>query len=188
VALAAAGASALLAQNASAVTFVSSTGSINAGMANPGVTRVLTDIPVRGRITDLNVSVRISHAYDPDLVLAVRPPGGTYVVLSNGRGGFIQATNNDYGSGATSCSGTQTTFDDAASTAIGAGVAPFNGSFRPEQPLAGVNGSPTLGPWELYLYDTNAVGVGVAAGTVHCATMTVNYAPLKKKKKKKGKR
>jgi hypothetical protein len=184
-ALVAAGASTLLAQNASAVSLVSSTGSVNAGMSNPGVTRVLTDIPVSGRITDLNVSVRISHTYDPDLLIAIRPPGGTYVVLSNSRGGFVQATNDDYGSGAASCSGTQTTFDDSASTPIGAAAAPFNGSFVPEQPLAGVNGSPTLGRWELYLYDTNAIGPGVAAGTLHCATLTVNYTPLKKKKKKK---
>lgn len=177
-------ATAALAPSASALTFVSSTGSVNAGMPNPGGTRIFTDIPVRGKVTDVNVSVRISHQYDPDLLIVLRAPNGAYVTLANARGGFVQATNNDYGSGPASCSGTQTTFDDAATASITTAPAPFNGSVKPDSPLSLANGSSLRGRWETYLYDTNAIGVGVAAGTVHCATTTYQYKPTKKKKKK----
>jgi hypothetical protein len=184
----AAAATAAFAPSAFALTFVTSTGSVNAGMPNPGGTRIFTDIPARGKVTDVNVSVRISHQYDPDLLIVLRAPNGTYVTLANARGGFIQATNNDYGSGSASCSGTQTTFDDAATASITTAPAPFNGSVKPESPLAALNGGNFQGRWETYLYDTNAIGVGTAAGTVHCATTTIQYKPTKKKKKKKGKK
>ena len=175
---------AILAPSAFGLTFVSSTGSVNAGMPNPGGTRIFTNIPARGKVTDVNVSVRISHQYDPDLLIVLRAPNGSYVTLANGRGGTVQATNNDYGSGAPSCSGTQTTFDDAATASIATTPAPFNGSVKPESPLSALNGSSLRGRWETYLYDTNAIGVGSAAGTVHCATTTIQYTPTKKKHKK----
>ena len=178
----------VLAPSAYGLTHVLSTGSVNAGMPNPGGTRIFSDIPLRGKVTDVNVSVRISHQYDPDLLIVLRAPNGTYVTLANSRGGPVQATNNDYGSGAASCSGTQTTFDDAAAASITTSPAPFNGSVRPESPLSALNGASLQGRWETYLYDTNAIGVGTAAGTVHCATTTIQYTPTKKKKKKKGKK
>jgi subtilisin-like proprotein convertase family protein len=178
-------AAALAAPAAHAVTFVSSTGSVNAGMPNPGGTRIFTDVPAKGKVTDVNVSVRISHQYDPDLLLVLRAPNGAYVTLANSRGGTVQATNNDYGSGAASCSGTQTTFDDAAAGSISTAPAPFNGALTPETPLSALNGSSVKGRWETLLYDTNGIGVGTAAGTLHCATLVVEYKPIKKKKKKK---
>jgi hypothetical protein len=156
-------------------------------MPNPGGTRILASIPVRGKVLDVNYSVRISHNHDPDLIIALRAPNGTYVTLANSRGGTVDATNNNYGSGATSCAGTQTTFDDQAGIAFSTAGAPFAGSFIPETPLSALNGSPTLGSWEVYLYDTNAIGIGSPAGTLHCSTLKVDYQPLKKKKKKKKK-
>ena len=180
----AAAATAAFVPGASALTFVTSTGSVNAGMPNPGGTRIFTDIPMRGKVTDVNISVRISHQYDPDLLIVLRAPNGGYVTLANSRGGTVQATNNDYGSGDPSCSGTQTTFDDSAGASITTAPAPFAGSFTPESPLSVLNGASLRGRWETYLYDTNAIGVGTAAGTVHCATTTIQYKPTKKKKKK----
>lgn len=128
-----------------------------------------TDIPIvvsgSGPIADVNVKIRLNHTFDGDLVLSLIAPDGTTVVLSNSRGG----SGDNFGSGANSCAGTPTTFDDSAVTLIGAGVAPFAGSFRPDQLLSILNGRQMNGTWKLRVADVGAADVG----TAFCVTLEI---------------
>jgi len=53
-----------------------------------------------------------------------------------------------------------TTFDDRAAVAIGQGNAPFNGSFRPDAPLAVFKGKNASGVWRLWVDDQVGNGNG----------------------------
>jgi subtilisin family serine protease/subtilisin-like proprotein convertase family protein len=98
-------------------------------------------------IADLNVRLNISHTYDSDLFIELRHPDGTTVVLSNRRGG----SGNNF---------TNTLFDDEASVAIASGAAPFAGSFRPESPLAALDGRSAQGTWRLRVFDAASLDIG----------------------------
>lgn len=93
-----------------------------------------------GLITDLNASIDINHSFDGDRQIELQSPGGTIVVLSDNRGG----NGNNF---------IHTVFDDEAATAIGAGSAPFNGSFRPDGLLSAFDGQDVFGVWTLRIAD-----------------------------------
>jgi subtilisin-like proprotein convertase family protein len=175
----------LFATQAHAALLTATTNSVAITLPNPGGFISPTNVKAQGKVRDVNVSVRIGHDNDPDLILALRSPSGRYVTLANGRGGNVPATNNDYGNGATSCAGTQTSFDDEAATPFALAPAPWPGSFKPEQPLSSLDGTEIKGRWEFYVLDTQAIGVGANPGTLYCMTMVVDFKPTKKKKKKK---
>ena len=94
-----------------------------------------------GNISQVTVSLDITHPFDSDLVVVLVSPSGAQVHLVNneGRSGrnFIN-----------------TTFDDAASVSISAGAAPFTGSFQPETALSAINGTNPNGNWMLIVADT----------------------------------
>lgn len=100
----------------------------------------LISVPCAAMITDVNVQLDITHTYDGDLILTLIAPDGTSILLANQRGG-----------GGDNYSGT--IFDDEAATAIGAGTAPFAGSYQPEAPLSGLDGRGTEGDWTLQIED-----------------------------------
>jgi subtilisin-like proprotein convertase family protein len=134
-------------------------------------------IPLKATITDVNASVRISHAFAADLEIYLASPRGV-ILLSRDNGGV----RDDYGSGAASCSGTPTTFDSRAATPITAGIPPFVGTFAPQESLSvlnGLKGAAASVPWTLEVADDTIQD----AGTLHCWTLTVQYRPPKKKKK-----
>ncbi|MFQ3593931.1 MAG: S8 family serine peptidase, partial [Gemmataceae bacterium] len=91
-------------------------------------------------ISDVDVRVNISHTYASDLYIWLRGPDGTEVLLSAYRGGSGRNYSN-------------TLFDDAGTTAIRNGTAPFSGSFRPEGSLANFNNTSARGTWRLFVYD-----------------------------------
>ena len=76
------------------------------------------------------VSVYSQVEFAEGLTLQLTSPNGTSVLLSQFNGGLGA----NYGAGCSSAS--ETIFDDAALTPIGAGTAPFIGTFQPEQPLS----------------------------------------------------
>ena len=118
-----------------------------------------------GGVQKVTAALRLTHTFDADLDLVLVGPDGTTVDLSSNRGGSGQ----NYG---TSCAA-RTIFDDAAATAISAGVAPFAGTFRPEQPLAafiGKSGSAANGTWRLRIRDE----AGLDTGTLQCWSLTVS--------------
>ena len=93
-----------------------------------------------GPLADVNARVNITHPYDGDLAIMLKSPAGTVVTLSQSRGG----DGDNF---------TATVFDDEAATAIGAGAAPFTGSFRPDQPLSAFDSQTADGTWTMIVVD-----------------------------------
>ena len=108
----------------------------------PDLTTIKSKITVSSdlKIGDLKVRVNAEHAYVADLVITLVSPAGKEFLLLNGRG---RNGKNLVG----------TWFDDQASTPIAAGLAPFTGSFRPEQSLATLMGTSAKGDWTLVVKD-----------------------------------
>jgi subtilisin-like proprotein convertase family protein len=135
------------------------------------------DVPIvisqTGAIADVNVRVRLNHTFDHDLVLELVAPDGTTVSLAANRDTATGGGDN-YGTGNNDCSGTPTIFDDAAATAIGAGTPPFAGTFKPETPLAALNGHSLAGTWKLHITDVEALDTG----TVGCVTLEIARQPF----------
>ncbi|MDO1501936.1 thrombospondin type 3 repeat-containing protein [Winogradskyella maritima] len=93
-------------------------------------------------ITDITVTVDITHTWDSDLLLAlVHPDGQQFIILANGVGG----SDDDF---------TGTVFNDNADTPIGDGDAPFTGLFSPEDPFSTFFGQQSLGTWFFVVVDT----------------------------------
>jgi subtilisin-like proprotein convertase family protein len=113
------------------------------------ITRQTTNFAPAGLVTRVRVFIRLNHSYDGDLILRLRGPDGTVVLLAENLGD----DGDDYGSGPTNCSGAFTVFDDTAPASITSGVPPFAGAFRPEQALTGFNGRPAAGIWTLSIED-----------------------------------
>jgi len=119
---------------------------------------------VASKITvNLNISMPIDSALTVDLVA----PDGTTLRLFSGVGGngsnFIS-----------------TTFDDAATTPIGSGSAPFTGTFRPAGAggLAVFNGKSIDGDWTLRVSNSRLGTVGVLSGWSISATPVIGVRPI----------
>ncbi|MGH9903244.1 MAG: proprotein convertase P-domain-containing protein, partial [Pyrinomonadaceae bacterium] len=136
----------------------------NAGV--PGVAEIPVDVTGTGFVGDVNVRLRLDHTFDGDLEISLVAPDGTAIILSNLRG----VSGDNFGSGTNDCSGAFAVFDDAAATAVGAGGAPFVGAFRPDSPLAALNGKQMNGTWKLRIRDLGAQDVG----TVGCVQLEVS--------------
>jgi subtilisin-like proprotein convertase family protein len=110
-------------------------------------------------VLEVKVTANVTHTFDGDLELSLIAPNGTIVPLSTRRG----SSGDNF---------TSTVFDDAAATAISAGVAPFTGSYRPESPLAAVTGISAAGNWQLKVADRASTDTG----TLDSWTLTLRYA------------
>jgi subtilisin-like proprotein convertase family protein len=82
----------------------------------------------------------IEHTYDHDIRISLKSPAGTTVVVADQVGSF----------GDNFC---KTLLDDAASTPLVNGSAPFTGTFRPSNPLSAFNGQNPNGTWTLKVED-----------------------------------
>jgi subtilisin-like proprotein convertase family protein len=143
-------------------------------------------LPQDGAITGISqVGVRISHTFNSDLSVLLVAPGAHAVPLSVGRGG----NGDGYGTGATSCGGSLVQFSDAFGTPIGTltdtDVNPILGQFKPERPLAGLNGTQARGNWQVLVTD----GASSDDGSLNAVSLTFTYTFLtevkvKVKKKK----
>jgi len=104
-------------------------------------------------IEDVNVTVSLTHTYVQYLTLRLESPGGTVILLSQGRGG----DGDNY---------TRTVFDDEATTAIGdvTATAPFTGLFQPEQPLSALDGENQQGTWKLSIHNASWSQTGTLVG------------------------
>jgi subtilisin-like proprotein convertase family protein len=134
-------------------------------------------LPARATITDVNASVRLDHGFVSDIEIYLASPRGV-ILLSRDNGG----NRDNYGSGATSCAGVPTTFDSNAATPITAGIAPFVGTFAPQESLAalnGVKGAAASVPWTLQIADDTEADTG----TLYCWNLTVQYRIPPKKKR-----
>ena len=95
-------------------------------------------------ITDVNVTVDITHSWNNDLIISIVSPEGTEVELSNRNG---DSDDDDYAN---------TVFDQEASTSIVDGTSPFNGTFIPEGDLSTIYGEMSAGDWTLKIFDAAA--------------------------------
>ena len=98
-------------------------------------------------ITDVNVTINISHTWDADVDVFLISPQGTQIELTTDNG----SNNDNY---------TNTVFDDSGATFIFNGSAPFSGTFRPEVPLSILNGELANGTWTLRVTDDEGGIVG----------------------------
>jgi subtilisin-like proprotein convertase family protein/subtilisin family serine protease len=117
---------------------------------NTGVTDSLTLSGLSGQVEDVEVRIQIAHPFVGDLTVLLRSPSGAMVTLVDQRGGA-------------GANFTDTIFDDQAATAISgisAEAAPFTGRYRPETPLAMLNGQPLNGIWQLVVLDLAREDVG----------------------------
>ncbi|MCL5097751.1 MAG: proprotein convertase P-domain-containing protein [Candidatus Omnitrophica bacterium] len=137
---------------------------------NSTLTKSMTVSGVTGAITDVNIGVSLDHTWDADLRLTLIAPDGTRVTLANGNGG--------------SGDNFRTTFDDSAANSLYYGSAPFNGSYRPIQPLSMLNGKSANGTWTLEISDLYARDIGYLNSfsldihTIYTASTTKTYFDL----------
>ena len=107
-------------------------------------------------IQDVNVTLDITHTYDADLVVSLISPLGTRVNLFTSVGSDGDNFQN-------------TTLDDEAATSITSGVAPFTGSFRPQELLSALDGEDPNGLWQLEVKDV----AGGDIGTLNSWSLTI---------------
>lgn len=98
-------------------------------------------------ITDVNVTVNITHPWIGDLTLTLISPSGTSVVLVGSR--------DDEGD-----KYTNTVFDDSATKSINSEVAPYTGVFLPQGNLSNFNNEESLGNWTLKVVDSGPADFG----------------------------
>ncbi|MCX7551539.1 T9SS type A sorting domain-containing protein [Xanthomarina sp. F2636L] len=92
-------------------------------------------------ITDVNVTINITHTWDADLDIFITSPLGTIVELTSDNGG----SGDNY---------INTVFDmDGVNGLITAGTPPFTGSYIPEGNLNDLNGELSAGNWVLTVVD-----------------------------------
>ncbi len=137
----------------------------NGAISDHSTTIVPIDIDDDTTVDDLTVSLRADHTYLRDLTVRLISPSGTEVVLVERRGSY----GNDFGTGNDDCTGSPTQFTDNAERSISSGVAPFSGSWRPEQALSAFDGEPAQGTWELHIRDDASADIGA----VHCVGLTL---------------
>jgi uncharacterized repeat protein (TIGR01451 family) len=137
--------------------------------ATVGFTVAPLNVPDLGTIVDVNVRLRASHSYVGDLGVFLHAPDDTSIALATP----FPDSGDNFGTGANDCTGTPTIFDDAAGTAIGSTTAPFAGSFRPDEALAGLNGKPAAGVWELQFIDLFPGD----SGSIYCWELEITYEP-----------
>jgi subtilisin-like proprotein convertase family protein len=121
-----------------------------------------------GRVIDVNVSIRLNHTYDGDLAISLEAPDHTTVTLIGRAGG----SGDNFGSGANDCTGTTTNLDDSAGQDYYLASAPFNGTYRPQHPLADLHGVAADGTWTLRVTDAKSGDSGV----IGCAKITLTTA------------
>ena len=134
-----------------------------------GVSSIILVSGIDTALQDVQVSLNIVHPFVADLTLELIGPDGTTRILSENNG-----FGTNYGN---SCSpdSSRTTFDDAAPTSITAGIPPFVGTFRPEQPLSvfnGKSGTAVNGPWQLHVID----GAPLDVGSIDCWSLFLTPA------------
>ncbi len=113
------------------------------------------DIPAGVSITDINVTMNISHTSVSDLIITLINPLGTQVILLD------QACNaND---------DVNVTFDDSGSTLVCASGPAIGGTITPLQALSTFNGTSSAGTWTLRIKD-NASSNG---GTLNSWSLNV---------------
>jgi subtilisin-like proprotein convertase family protein len=91
-------------------------------------------------VSDVNITLNITHTYVDDLNITLINPAGTQVLDVN----TVGSSSNNF---------TNTVLDDEASTSIAAGIAPYTGTFRPSNSMTAFDGGGGNGSWTLRIVD-----------------------------------
>jgi subtilisin-like proprotein convertase family protein len=119
------------------------------------------------RLTDVNVTLSLTHSFLADLDIYLVSPRGTRIELVSD----LVSNEPDMIS---------TSFDNVAPTGILTGSSPFTGRFRPEGTLEDLNGENPSGVWTLEITDDNPTDFGTLMSwglnieTIGLAPITVN--------------
>jgi len=119
-------------------------------LPDDGSTTSVIIVPAINAITtlsDVNVTLDITHPAVEDLDVFLQSPTGTTVELFTDVGG----ANANF---------TATTLDNSAGTSITAGTAPFTGTFAPEGNLDDFTGETSVGTWTLTITDDTPGNAG----------------------------
>jgi subtilisin-like proprotein convertase family protein len=144
--------------DAGSVTFVSPAGDMPIEDQSMLRSEILVDQPL-GPLTDINVEINLEHSWNADLAIYVVSPSGSRIELVSGVGnGHANFLN--------------TAFDDEAGTSISQGTPPYQGSFRPSEPLWKLDSEQAMGSWILEVHDRLAQDQGV----LHGWTLTLAHA------------
>lgn len=98
-------------------------------------------------ITDVNVTLNITHPWVGDLTLSLTSPKGTTVELVQNIGDEGDNFEN-------------TVFDDDADESIVTGIAPYTGSYKPQNSLSIFNNEDAIGEWKLKAVDGGLSDIG----------------------------
>jgi subtilisin-like proprotein convertase family protein len=131
-----------------------------------------------GPVWHLAVGVRIEHPRDSDLTVSLVAPDGAAVRLASHVGRLGQ----NFGSGPRNCSGTMTVFRGDASFTLARAEPPFEGVYRPEEPLAHLYGKQARGHWTLRIADD----VPGKTGTLLCWQLDLSRNVLEIKRGSRG--
>ncbi|MCS7016383.1 MAG: S8 family serine peptidase [Gemmatales bacterium] len=115
-------------------------GVVNATIADLSSVSVPLNVSNSVVISEVQVVLQIQHTWTSDLIVSLISPSGRVVTLVHRRGG----AGRDF---------QQTWFSDHASVPISAALAPFRGTYRPEQGLSSLRGTVAAGTWTLRVQD-----------------------------------
>ena len=118
---------------------------------------IISAVPAGATITDISVTLNITHTYDADLDVTLTGPNATTIELTTDNGSFGDNFVN-------------TVFSNNGVTAITAGAAPFTGTFLPEGDLTTLFSTPN-GTWTLNITDD----LGGDIGTLNDWTIAISY-------------
>ncbi|WP_439153065.1 thrombospondin type 3 repeat-containing protein [Winogradskyella sp.] len=124
-----------------------------------GISSVI-NVPTTSLITDISVTVNITHTWNSDLILTLISPNGTEIVLSDRNGG----DGDNY---------VDTIFNTTATTDIANGTAPFTGEFIPDEDLGVLIGTFSGGDWQLNVSDN----ADLDTGTIDSWTLEICGSP-----------
>lgn len=127
-----------------AQTFIGATGAI---VDNQCQEFSATAEGLTGAVRFKSINFSLTHTFDGDLVIYLIAPDGTAVGISFNNGG----DQNNY---------TNTTIDVDATTSISDGVAPYTGSYLPQNNLGVLDGINLNGTWKLKICDTSNLDDG----------------------------
>ena len=118
---------------------------------------IISAVPAGATITDISVTLNVTHTWDSDVDVTLTGPNATTIELSTDNGGSADNYVN-------------TVFSNNGVTAITAGAAPFTGTFLPEGDLTTLFSTPN-GTWTLNVADD----LGGDTGTLNDWSIAISY-------------
>ena len=151
-----------------------SSGNVSAPIVDDdGATFVKVNVGKRGKVKDVNLSLRLDHTDLGDVEFYLLSPGGKS--LHFWENDNPSTSDEDFGTGSNSCAGSKTTFDDEASDDFGdldGAPAGHVGRFEPPHgSLSTFDRTKMQGAWWLAVIDD----VGGDDGDVGCVQLKIKY-------------